>query len=332
MMQRIAIAFGAGVVSALLFAAMAKGTALAMALAYLAPLPIIIASFGWGIEMGAIAALTACGGAAALATPLSIDLLSGTLFGLAVALPAWALSALAGARSRLFTKLRNGADETSSWCPVGLVVTAASIVGALVGLGALVSLIVLYGGYEKGVDALVSQVTPDIQEALDEVLALPSGMSVEEFATLVVRMSPLMLAAATFLMLCANLYVGARVAQVSQALKRPWPNLPESLALPQLLGVALVLCLGLALTLGDPLRQAAWIGVGAFAAAYTMQGLALAHALTRGLQIRNPLLFALYLACALAPRWVLPVLTFAGLMESFLSLRARRIAAANVKS
>jgi hypothetical protein len=140
-----------------------------------------------------------------------------------------------------------------------------------------------------------------------------------------------MLAAATFLMLCANLYVGARVAQVSQALKRPWPNLPESLVLPQVLGVALVLCLGLALIMADPPRQAAWIGVGAFAAAYALQGLALAHAMTRGLQIRNPLLFVLYLACALEPRWVFPALTFFGLMESFLSLRAKRVAAANVK-
>ena len=113
---------------------------------------------------------------------------------------------------------------------------------------------------------------------------------------------------------------------------RPWPNLPESLVLPQLLGVALVVCFGLAFTLGDAGRQAAWIGVGAFASAYALQGLALAHALTRGLQFRNPMLFALYLACALEPRWVLPAVTFIGLLESFLSLRARRGAAGNSKT
>ena len=42
MIQRVVIAIGAGVVAALLFAAMAKGTALAMGLACLAPLPIVI--------------------------------------------------------------------------------------------------------------------------------------------------------------------------------------------------------------------------------------------------------------------------------------------------
>jgi hypothetical protein len=257
--------------------------------------------------------------------------LSGALFGASVAAPAWLLSALAYFRSTRFARTKDDVAEPRGWCPAGLVVTAASLIGALIGLGALLSLIILYGGYQQGVDALVSQVTPDIQEALNEVFALPSGMTIEEFATLVVRMSPLMLAAATFLMLCANLYLGARVAEISQSLKRPWPSLPESLVLPKALGIALVICVGLAMTIRDPQRQAAWIGVGAFAAAFALQGLALAHALTRGLQIRNPILFALYLVCALAPRWAVPTLVFAGLMESFLSLRSRRVAAANAK-
>ena len=324
MVQRTAIAFGAGVVAALLFAVMAKGTALAMALAFLAPLPIVIASFNWGLDMGAVAALTACGGVAALVDPLS-----GALFGASIALPAWALSALTVSRASLFWRGTNDGEATPSWRPVGIIVAAAAVIGALTGLGALVSIIVFYGGYQKGIEALVAP--PDLQEALAEMIVLPPGMTVVEFASLVVRMLPLMLAAAIFLMLCANLYVGARVAQVSQALKRPWPNLPESLVLPQVLGVALVLCLGLALILADPPRQAAWIGVGAFATAYALQGLALAHAMTRGLKIRNPLLFVLYLACALEPRWTFPALTFFGLVESFLSLRARRVAAANVK-
>src|SRR5579883_2047267 len=327
MVQRIAIALGAGMVAALLFAVMAKGTPVAMALAYLAPLPIVIAAFNWGADMGAVAAVTACGGAAALVDPYS-----GALFGAAIALPAWLLSALSSAHLGIFRRAAKDPDQTAGWCPIGLVVAAAAVIGALIGLSALLSLIVLYGGYQKGVEELVRQFTADIRDALDQMIALPAGMTVEEFATLVVRMSPPMLAAAIFLMLCANLYVGARVAQISQTLKRPWPNLPEALVLPQPLGVALVLCLGLALTLGDPLRQAAWIGVGAFAAAYALQGLALAHGLTRGLQHRNPLLFALYLAVAFAPRWVVPAVTMAGLLESFLSLRAKRVAAANANS
>jgi hypothetical protein len=324
---RLAMALGAGAVAALLFAAMAKGTVLAMALAYLAPLPIIIAGLSWGADMGALAAVAAGSVAAAVVDPLS-----GALFGASIALPAWILSALSITRLTFFGEAKDGGEKPAAWAPVGFVVCAASLIGVMIGLGALLSLVVLYGGYERGVDALVAQVTPDIQEALDQAIALPAGMTIEDFATLIVRLSPLMLAAATFLMLCANLYLGGRVAQVSQALKRPWPSLPESLVLPQALSAALVLSVILAVSLGDWARQAAWIGVGAFAAAYALQGLALAHALTRGLSFRNPLLFAIYLTCALLPRWALPAVALAGLLESFLSLRAKRVAAANAKS
>ncbi|HXW20524.1 MAG TPA: DUF2232 domain-containing protein, partial [Roseiarcus sp.] len=315
-------ALGAGGVAALLFATMAKGTAPAMALAYLAPLPIFIASLSWGATTGALAAIAAGVLVAAL-----IDPLSGALFGASIALPAWILSALSTVRSKLFGQAKDGDEKTAAVAPVGYVVSAAALVGILVGLGALISLIVLYGGYQKGVAALVAEVTPDIQEAFGDAFSLPEGMTIEEFATLFVRLSPLALAAATFLMLCANLYLGARVAQVSQALKRPWPSLPESLVLPRAMSAALVLSLILALTLRDPSRQAAWIGVGALAAAFGLQGLALAHALTRGLSFRIPLLLAIYMACALLPRWALPTVALAGLLESFLSLRTRHVAA-----
>ena len=70
MVQRIAMASAPGSAPALLFAVMAKGTPLATTLAYLAPLPIVIATLGWGVDMGAVAALdVACGGVAALLDP-----------------------------------------------------------------------------------------------------------------------------------------------------------------------------------------------------------------------------------------------------------------------
>jgi hypothetical protein len=319
---RLGLALGAGGVAALLFATMAKGTIVAMALAYLAPLPIFIASLSWGAALGALAAIAAGVGVGGL-----IDPLSGALFGASIALPAWILSALSITRLKLFGRTKDGGEKTTAVAPVGYVVSAAALMGILVGLGALVSLIVLYGGYQKGVDTLVAEVTPDFQEAFGETFALPEGMTIEEFATLFVRLSPLALAAATFLMLCANLYIGARVAQVSQALSRPWPSLPESLVLPHAAGAALVVLLILAMALHDPARQAAWVGVGALAAAFGLQGLALAHALTRGLSFRIPLLLAIYVACALLPRWALPAVAAAGLLESFLSLRTRRVAA-----
>jgi Predicted membrane protein (DUF2232) len=327
MIQRIGIAIGAGLAAALLFAAMAKGTLLAMTLAYLAPLPIVIAALGWGLGMGAVAAAIAGVVSAAL-----IDPLSGGLFAASIALPAWLLSCAALLpRERLYPLAASVSGE-KTWFPVGGIVALAALIGALVGASVLASVVLLYGGYRKGVDSIVAQLIPGFRDALGGVMTLPTGVSIEEFAAMVVRLSPAALAAATCLMYCANLYAGARAVQLSQRLKRPWPNLPEGLVLPPFLGLGLVACAGLALSLRGPGAYVAWIGVGALGSAYAMQGLAVVHSLSRGLPVRIPMLAALYLGCMVTARWSLPALAVVGLIESLLSLRARRAAAANAKS
>jgi hypothetical protein len=326
MAQRIAIAFGAGVVSALLFAVSSKGTLFAVALAYFSALPIVIAGFNWGVDMGGIAALTALGGVAAFA-----DIASTILFGAVVVVPAWILTTLSCSHLGSFYRAKNPTDSSVSWFPVGGIVAAGALIAIAVGLGAILSLAAVYNGYEKGVQALAEQNAASVQAAIDQVITLPPEMTIREFAALVVREAPPLLALLMFLVLCANLYLGARVAQVSKALKRPWRDLPESLILPRLLGVLGVLCLGLGFALEGVARLAAWTVVGVVAAAFALQGLALAHALTRGLKFRNPLLVALYLICAILSQWAVPTLAFVGLLESFLSLRARRLAAVNAK-
>ena len=88
MLSKFGIALGAGMAAALLFSVTAKGTAISIALAYLAPLPIMIAAIGWGIDAGAFSSLVAAGVVA-----LVIDPVSGLIFWLTVALPGAALAA-----------------------------------------------------------------------------------------------------------------------------------------------------------------------------------------------------------------------------------------------
>ena len=89
MLQRYAVAFGAGCAAAFLFAVSAEASALAMTLAYLAPLPIMIATMGWGLDAGAIAAAASVAGLTLIAEPLS-----GMLFAASVALPGLAARGL----------------------------------------------------------------------------------------------------------------------------------------------------------------------------------------------------------------------------------------------
>jgi hypothetical protein len=327
MMQRIGIAIGAGLAAALLFALTAKDTMLAATLASLAPLPIVIATLGWGLDMGALAAAVAGVAAAALVDPVS-----GVLFAATIALPSWILCFAALQPLERFYPRAAAIGGQKTWFPIGGIVAFAAIIGAVIGLSLLATQILAYGGYRKSVESIAAAWIPDLKEAFDGVVALPDGVTIENLAAMAVRLKPAILAASTCLMLCANLYAGARAVQMSERLRRPWPNLPEALVLPRILGVGLVACAGLAVTLRGSGADVAWIGVGALGCAYAMQGLAVIHSLSRGLPVRVPALVALYLGCFFTALLSLPALALVGLIETMLSLRARRATAANAKS
>ena len=90
MLHRFVVAIGAGCAAALLLAVSAQSSLLAMTLAYVAPLPIMIATLGWGLDSGAIAAAIAIAVLALVAEPLS-----ALVFAASVAVPALALAAFA---------------------------------------------------------------------------------------------------------------------------------------------------------------------------------------------------------------------------------------------
>jgi hypothetical protein len=320
MANRIGVSIGAGLASALLFIVTAKGTALATALAYLAPLPIMIAALGWGALGGA----GACGVACACVA-LAVEPLSALLFAATIALPGWALASFAilpGAR----LPWRRGGAAPPEWMSVGAIVTLAAALGALVSLGALVALTVVYGGYDQGLQAFADALEPAIEEASGGGAILPEGETANEFAMSVVRLSPAAIAGSTLLMFCVNLYAAARSAAMSHRLIRPWPDLPSSLILPAPMAALALASLAPAFLLPAPACQFAWIVVGALGAAFILQGLAALHALSRGLPMRRLLLGALYLCCLARSNWTLPAIAIVGLIESFASLRARAAA------
>ncbi len=111
------------------------------------------------------------------------------------------------------------------------------------------------------------------------------------------RLSPAAIAGSTLLMFCVNLYAAARSAALSHRLRRPWPDLPSAFVLPPPLAALALASLALAFALPAPADQFAWIVAGALGAAFVLQGLAVLHALSRGLPMRPWLLSALYFCC-----------------------------------
>ncbi len=313
MLHRYIVAIGAGCAAALLFIVSAQSSALAMALAYLAPLPIMIATLGWGLDAGAIAAAISVAALALLAEPLS-----ALLFAASVAGPAWGLAAFAITPvARYLGAQRPDAPIHPS---VGAIVSLASLIGILASAAVLTTVIAVYGGYREGARQVAAAVAALAADAFD---GAPNGLSAREFAETLVRFGPPAIAASTLVMLCVNLYAAGRSTQLSHCLARPWPDLPTSLALPWPLCVVFLACLAAAYALPAPAAQYFSIGAGGFGGALALQGLAVAHALSRGLKMRPLMLVALYACCILRAKYMLPVLAGLGLVDGFFKLRAR---------
>jgi hypothetical protein len=313
MLHRYVVAIGAGCAASLLFVVSAQSSALAMALAYLAPLPIMIATLGWGLDAGAIAGVISVAALALLSEPLS-----ALLFAASVAGPAWAMAAFAITPvARYFGGHRPDAPVHAS---VGAIATLAALFGIIGGAAVLTTIIVMYGGYREGARQVASTVAALAADAFD---GAPEGLTAREFADALVRFGPPAIAASTLLMLCVNLYAAARSTQLSHNLPRPWLDLPTSLALPWPLGIAFLACLAAAYTLPSPPSQYFSIGAGGLGGALALQGLAVAHALSRGLKMRPLMLVALYACCVLRAKYTLPALAGLGLLDGFLRLRSR---------
>jgi hypothetical protein len=320
MIHRFAVAIGAGCAAAFLFAVSSQTSPLALALAYLAPLPVMIATMGWGVDAGAIAAAASVAGLTLLADPFSSvrsATVTGLLFAVSVSAPAWILAACAAAPiDRYFPARWRRGDAYAS---VGSILTLAAAVGMLGAGAVLTAVIFLYGGYAEGAKQVMAALAALANDALDA----KDSPEARIFAESMVRFGPAAIAASTLLMLSVNLYAAARSTQLSHRLQRPWPDLPTSLRVPWPLGVVAIGSVLGAYALPTPASQYLWIGVGGLGAAFALQGLAVAHALSRGLKPRIVMLVALYACCVLRANFTIPVLAGLGLVDAFARLRAR---------
>ncbi len=313
MFNRLAVAIGAGCTAALLFAVSAQTSVLAKALAYLAPLPIMIATLGWGLDSGAIASAISVAALALLAEPMF-----ALLFAASVAAPAWILAAYVV--TPLGRYLRARAPASPAYASVGWIVALASGIGILAGAAVLTTIIIVYGGYDEGARQVAAALANLADKAFDRA---GEGPSAQELAHTLVRFGPPAIAGSTLLMLCVNLYGAARSAQLSHRLARPWPDLPTSLRLPWPMGVVLLICLAASYALPSPAAHFFSVAAGGLGGAFILQGLAVAHALSRGLRLRPLMLAALYACCILRAQYTLPVVAALGLVDAFARLRGR---------
>lgn len=307
----VALGIGAGLVSALLFAAVTANSVPSVLLMYLAPLPILIVALGWHPLLGLLA--LAVGG---VAISLLLGSSSAVVFALGPALAGWALAAAALARRRVGTTASPAGPPPIPY-GAGPLLFVVSLLAAFTAFGALAG--AAGGDYEEYRAALegaaAALMRPDRGATLPNVL----WMDGPAFIRLMMRLAPALLAGMLVVVLSTNLWLAGRAVAISGRLPRPWPDIPSARMPLAAVPAALLGCL-----VG---RMAGFAGVagstlaGALIMAFALQGLAVLHDVSRNRPGRGLILSAAYVMALVLGYVVLPALALLGMTDTALPLR-----------
>jgi hypothetical protein len=309
----VLIGLAAGCASALMFASIISGALISLVLFYLASLPLMVASIGWGplcASLGGIAAAIGLG--ALFGLPYCIA------FAVTVALPAWWLGHLVllgrqvGPLAPDATATAPSAEPVIEWYPVGRILLWIAGFAALTTIAALLTL---------GTDA--ETITGSLRRGLMRLLRATDPQTSSEagrFVDVLVRIAPATATLIAMLTLTLNLWLSAKVTATSGRLHRPWPDI-RTAELPPMTLVALCIALAFSFTSGL-LAIAAQIVAAALMMGYAMTGFAVLHTLTLALKSRTFWLGSFYVVVVVFG-WPLIAVVILGLADAVFGFRER---------
>ncbi len=309
-----AVGLGAGLAGALLFVVSTRGSSLAVALAYFAPLPLMIGAAGFSLPGALIGALI---GAGVLLAAAHAPLALAFLFGFAA--PALALAAMI--QSPLPSRDRGAAAER--FVSPGEMLETIILLSILVAGAGVAILLVHYHGFEPAMTAVLQHFAPALDDFAASLEAASKEIGAEAVKRFAVMSVPAIVAASQVMLFSVNLWLAARTIDVSGRLRRPWPSLPETLRLPRVLGPIFLVAAGLAFK-GGLIAVLAGIVAAAIGFGFALHGLAAIHGLSRDASLRGAWLAALYAVIMVIEPWAFVLLALFGVIESAFSLRARK--------
>lgn len=307
MMQILLIGIGAGAAAALLRVSVASGSLLALLLAYLAPLPILIAGIGWSYLAAVVAAMFA-----ALCLVLAGFNQVALSFLVGMGIPSCWLAYLA----LLARPAGDGSPEAVEWYPAGRIVFWATIAGAL----AVVIWIPFFGTDAESFHA-------NLRAFFEAQFGLrdrpggelnPDAMRVD--MDLVVKLVPTLATVGATFALLINTWLAARVVKVSNRLRRPWPDL-SAMTFPKSAPVLLAVALA-GIFLPGLISVAAEVFATALMMGFAILGFAVLHVATRNMSGRAVLLGVVYPTVILLI-WPAIIMALIGLADTALDLRGR---------
>ena len=284
----ILIGLAAGLASALLFAGLILQSPTAVGLSLAAPIPILIASLGWGSRIGFIAALTASVTLAAVTGFAG----SGLILFATMALPSAIVGHLAGlARPKENAEPALEGPLAFDWYPLERILFA---------IAGIASLACLFIGWMFGYDA--AEIGPELANALGEQMGASVDpamqVQVQTLARLIVQLVLFIQPALLVITLVAGLHLAGIVTRLSGRLDRPRDDIPAEARLPAFAVSIFALAVAGCFVPGT-LSVIASVVAGAFGTAFTLVGLAALHRRTRGAKQRALLLIGAYGAIVL---------------------------------
>jgi len=280
MQYRLLIAFGAGLISAVVFASATTGPLLMrMVLFLLTPLPLFLA----GLGLGPLAAVVA-GIAGATLVVIAGTPIGGLVFAASQAVPVIILTYLASLN-------RETADGSVEWYPAGRLVFVAAI---LAGGFAALTLLLLGADSEALRTALREMLQAFVDNELPKMQDAPTfgPGDIDELTSLALALLPAASAISSMSSLLFNLWLAGRITLASGRLPRPWPDIP-AMVYPPVTPLLLAGTTAAGFLGGLPGMFAAGFA-GPLFFAYVLLGLAVVHYITRGRPWRIFALWALY--------------------------------------
>lgn len=312
------IGIAAGLVSAVLFTSLSAANILAILLFCLAPLPILLAGFGWGVAAAQAAFLFG-----ALLVPLlkPFNYNLAILFVASVGLPGLILSWLASLRRPSPADGAKNDNPVIEWYPAGrIVIWAAVMAGVLVAAG-----IWMVGDaerYQQGVKNMFNPNSLPMLKALAGASKDPAQLDrvIELFGRFVL---PASLGFTWLLIMLCNIWLAAKSALISGQLARPWPEM-LALEYPPVFLVAFLAAIGLGAMLPGQTGIMAMAFVGAFCLAYMVIGLTVIHSAVPNTPLKPIIMAGVYMGLLVVGQIFIPVLILLGLGEPVLQIRRRR--------
>lgn len=307
------IGAGAGLVSAALFASAVVSAALAGLILYLCPLPLCLAGLAWGRQ-----AVTLAGFVGTILTLLVLGASPGIVYAVTVAIPATILVQLS-LQHRTVPDPADQAKQIVAWYPPGRLVAAAAVMAGIIAT----LMVLLLGPDMTRYQAAIDQMLPVIHETLGVDNEIWTPEATENLRTLLTRALPAVMAIVWITIALFNMWLAGAIAKGSGHALRPWPNF-HALEIPNAIVIAFAVALALSFLPGI----IGLIGTGftgAFLIAFVLQGLAVIHFYTLGMQYRTALLVILYLA-VLFLGWVAILVAILGIGEPVFGLRGRAAA------